>query len=163
MRSLSRPLIITLSLFFIFYTSISASSDAESNTNSEVVRAIYASFEAGDMSAALLNMSEDMVWLHPGDPKQIPFAGEFKGRAGVQQFFDIAFSVIDVLEQKIYSIELSGDKAIVLGFEHMRVKKTGKEYQSNWIHLYTLANGKVIKFEEYIDTAALVAAFSEDR
>ncbi len=44
----------------------------------------------------------------------------------------------------------------------MRVKNTGKEYLSNWIHMYTLDNGRVTMFEEFIDTAALVCAFSAD-
>ena len=103
-----------------------------------------------------------IVWLHPGDPEQIPFAGNFEGKAGVVQFFETAFARIDVLEQTIYSSEASGDKVLVVGYEHMRVKDTGKEYQSNWIHMYTLAAGQVIAFEEFIDTAALVSAFSSD-
>ncbi len=45
---------------------------------------------------------------------------------------------------------------------HMRVKNTGKEYRSNWIHMYTLDNGRVITFEKFIDTAALVSAFGAD-
>ena len=126
----------------------------------QVVKGIYSGFESGDMEAILKNMSEDMVWLHPGKPEQIPFAGKFEGKAGVGRFFEIAFSQIDVLEQTIHSFESSDDKVIVLGFEHMRVKNTGLEYQSNWIHLYTLAHGEVIAFEEFIDTAALVSAFA---
>ena len=78
------------------------------------------------------------------------------------QFFETAFARIDVLEQKIFSFEASGDKVLVVGYEHMQVKDTGKEYQSNWVHMYTLAAGQVIAFEEFIDTAALVSAFSSD-
>ena len=68
-------------------------------------------------------------------------------------FFETAFTRIDVLEQTIFSFEASGDKVLVVGYEHMQVKDTGKEYQSNWIHMYTLAAGQVIAFEEFIDTA----------
>lgn len=138
-------------------------SETKHNTdNLQIVEAIYKGFAAGDMEAILENMSEDMVWMHPGNPEQIPFAGKFEGKAGVQQFFETAFARIDVLEQKIFSIEASGDKVFVMGFEHMRVKDTGKDYQSNWIHMYTLDDGQVIAFEEFIDTAALVSAFRSD-
>lgn len=130
--------------------------------NARIVEAIYNGFASGDMEAILDSMSEDIVWMHPGNPEQIPFAGKFEGKQGVSRFFEIVFARIDVLEQKIYSFEASGDKVLVLGYEHMRVKDTGKEYQSNWIHMYTLADGQVIMFEEFIDTAALVSAFSAD-
>lgn len=138
-------------------------SETKDNTdNLQIVEAIYKGFAAGDMEAILENMSEDMVWLHPGNPEQIPFAGKFEGKAGVQQFFETAFARIAVQEQKIFSFEASGDKVFVVGFEHMRVKDTGEDYKSNWIHMYTLADGRVIAFEEFIDTAALVSAFSSD-
>jgi len=131
-------------------------------SNLQVVEAIYKGFESGDMDAILGSMSDDIVWLHPGRPDQIPFAGKFEGTAGVQRFFDTAFSLIAVRDQQIHSFESSGDKVIVIGYEHMRVKSTGKEYQSNWIHMYTVADGKAVAFEEFIDTAALVAAFTSN-
>lgn len=162
MQILKKSYLVLLPLLFLFNSLVSASDESESMTNQEIVKAIYAGFESGNMDAILLNMSDDLIWLHPGDPGQIPFAGKFVGKAGVQRFFDIAFSSIDVLEQTIHSFEASGDKVLVVGFEHMRVKNTGKEYKSNWIHMYTFADGKVVQFEEFIDTAALASAFASD-
>lgn len=131
-------------------------------TNLQSIRKVYEAFGAGDMETILGSMSDDVIWMHPGNPGQIPFAGKFQGKAGVKQFFETAFEQINVLEQKIFSIEASGDKVFVVGYEHMRAKNTGKEYQSNWIHMYSLNNGEVMTFEEFIDTAALVSAFSAD-
>ena len=156
--------LIIVSLLLLFHSTAGFSSGGSlamsKMDNLQVVEAIYKGFETGDMDAILNSMSEDIVWLHPGKPEEIPFAGRFDGKAGVQRFFESAFAQIDVVEQKIHSIEASGDKVIVIGYERMRVKDTGKEYQSNWIHMYTLADGEVIAFEEFIDTAALVAAFA---
>ena len=129
-------------------------------TNLQIVKNIYAGFAAGDMETILKDMSETIVWTHPGNPDQIPFAGKFEGKAGVSRFFEIAFEQIDVLEQNIKSLIDGGDKVIVSGYEHMRVKNTGREYKSNWIHMYTLAEGKIVGFEEFIDTAELVFAFN---
>ena len=129
-------------------------------TNLQIVKNIYAGFAAGDMETILKDMSETIVWTHPGNPNQIPFAGKFEGKAGVSRFFEIAFEQIDVLEQNIKSLIDGGDKVIVLGYEHMRVKNTGREYKSNWIHMYTLADGKIVGFEEFIDTAELFFAFN---
>ena len=154
--------VIALLLFFYSTVAFSGGEDgAVSKVNNvQIVESIYDGFKSGDMEAILGVMSENMVWLHPGNPAEIPFAGKFEGKAGVQRFFDTAFARIDVLDQQIFSVEGSGDKVFVLGYEHMRVKATGKEYQSNWVHMYTVSDGEVIAFEEFIDTAALVAAFS---
>ena len=150
------PLLLLLGLS----TGFTSEHDEAMNNNLGIVKSIYKGFETRNIDTILNAMSEEVVWLHPGDADLIPFAGTFKGREGVVRFFEIAFAQIDVLEQKIQSYEGSGDKVLVLGYEHMRVKNTGKEYRSNWIHMYTLSNGKVIAFEEFIDTSALVTAFS---
>ena len=134
--------------------------EATEGTNVRIVKNVYAGFAAGDMEAVLKDMGDGIVWTHPGDPGQIPFAGIFEGKAGVSRFFEIVFEQIDVLEQNIKSFIDGGDSVIVTGYEHMRVKNTGREYKSNWIHMYTLAGGKIVAFEEFIDTAELVSAFN---
>jgi uncharacterized protein len=159
----NRCYLLVIPLLLSFFSPLVISNegiDGNGETNNlEIVKGVYEGFKSGDMEAIIKNMSENIVWLHPGRADQIPFAGKFEGKAGVARFFDIAFSQIDVLDQKIFSFVSSGDKVAVVGFEHMRVKKTGLEYQSNWIHLYTLADGEIIAFEEFIDTAALSDAF----
>ncbi len=134
--------------------------ETKQSANLQIVKNIYAGFAAGDMEAVLKDMSETIVWMHPGDPEQIPFAGKFEGKAGVSRFFEIVFEQIDVVEQNIKSYMDGDDSVIVVGYEHMRVKNTGREYKSNWIHMYKLADGKIVAFEEFIDTAALVSAFN---
>ena len=152
--------LLIIPLLLLSYSPAGFSSGEMSNL--QVVEVIYKGFESGDMDAILGSMSDGIVWLHPGRPEEIPFAGRFEGKAGVQHFFGTVFSLIDVLDQQIHSFESSGNKVIVIGYEHMRVKSTGKEYQSNWIHMYTVADGKAVAFEEFIDTAALVTAFASN-
>ena len=40
----------------------------------------------------------------------------------------------------------------------MRIKATGKTEESEFAHVHTLQGGRVIRFREYADTAAAVAA-----
>jgi ketosteroid isomerase-like protein len=44
---------------------------------------------------------------------------------------------------------------IVLGDETSRIKATGKVLDSEWAHAFTLRDGLMIAFHEYIDTAAI--------
>ena len=130
--------------------------------NTQVIDTIYASFATGDLDTVLSVMDESVVWYHPGQKSDFPLAGEFVGRDGVREFFTIAFENLDVLDQEVFASVAQGDHVLVQGREHMRVKATGGEYDTHWVHAYTLKDGKVVRFEEYIDTAQMKAAFAQN-
>lgn len=128
--------------------------------NLDAVKDIYAGFAAGDLDVILGKMDDDVVWEHPGSRSEIPFAGRFEGKAGVLRFFEIAMQSIDVLDQQVNGYLVNANVVAALGHERMRVKASGREYQSNWVHLYTFVAGKIVRFEEFIDTAELRRAFA---
>jgi ketosteroid isomerase-like protein len=41
----------------------------------------------------------------------------------------------------------------------MKVKKTGKAMTSDWVHIFTIADGKVKTFREFLDTARAAEAY----
>jgi hypothetical protein len=47
----------------------------------------------------------------------------------------------------------------VLGEERSLVKPTGRAFENEWAHVYTLRNGKIAKARFFEDTAAQVVAF----
>jgi ketosteroid isomerase-like protein len=55
-----------------------------------------------------------------------------------------------------------GETVVVLGTLAGRAKKTGKTVKNEWAHVFKYSNGKVVFFQEYIDTAADVLAMSYD-
>ena len=128
--------------------------------NAQVIGKIYESFGKGDVDGVVSVMANDVVWVHPGSKNDFPLAGEFNGIEGVREFFTIAGANLDVLDQEVFSTVSEGDQVLVRGREHMRVKATGGEYDTPWIHAYTLQDGKVVRFEEYIDTAQMRDAFA---
>ena len=81
------------------------------------------------------------------------------GTAAVQQFFQQVaenqeFS--EFLPQEFYAAD---DKVFVLGRYAMKVKKTGKAMTSDWVHIFTIADGKVKTFHEFLDTARAAEAY----
>ena len=51
-----------------------------------------------------------------------------------------------------------GDRVVVLGADQVRVKGgSGTPLKENWCHVFTISNGKITAFREYMDTAALAA------
>jgi uncharacterized protein len=51
------------------------------------------------------------------------------------------------------------DTVVVLGHERHRVKSTGRSYEGEWVQVFTLRDGKVVKYREYFDTAGALTAF----
>ena len=54
-----------------------------------------------------------------------------------------------------------GDIVVVLGHERSIAKPTGRSFEQEWAHVYTLRDGKIATGRFFENTAAEVAAFSE--
>ena len=53
-----------------------------------------------------------------------------------------------------------GDTVVALGTLTGRAKKTAKTMKNEWAHVFKYKQGKVVFFQEYIDTAADVLAMT---
>lgn len=126
--------------------------------NVQIVQQIYAAFGKRDMQALLTLLSNEIDWQLLGPPK-IAHAGPHHGRDQVRRFFATVAETLDIQQFAPREFIAQGDKVVALGYYAGRVKVTGREYASEWVHVFTLRDGKVIKFREYTDTANLVAAY----
>jgi ketosteroid isomerase-like protein len=48
-----------------------------------------------------------------------------------------------------------------LGANGCAQRSTGRVYQVDWVHAFTLRSGKIVEFREYTDTATIVEALAE--
>ena len=53
-----------------------------------------------------------------------------------------------------------GDTVVVIGTSSVRVKRTGKNIKEDWVHIFKYDQGKMVFFQEYTDTAAVVRGMS---
>jgi ketosteroid isomerase-like protein len=125
--------------------------------NAELVRAAYQNFKTGDIGALLNLLSEDVTWQLP-TIENIPFSGRRQGRAQVGEFFSTLADDQDTLQFEPREFIAQNDKVVALGTYNWRVKATGREYGGDWAHVFTIRDGKISGFHEYMDTAAAVAA-----
>ena len=68
--------------------------------------------------------------------------------------------VFDIQRFEPKEFIVQGDRAVVLGSETARVRASGTVLELDWVHVFALRGGKVVSFEEFFDTAAVVAALS---
>ena|SRR5205085_4841322 len=126
--------------------------------NVEVVRHAYENFKTGDIGALIEQMSEDVDWRLP-EIAGVPFAGARRGHRQVSEFFTSLADSQDVLSFEPREFVAQGDKAVALGTYNWRVKRTGCEYGGDWAHVFTVRDGRIAGFHEYMDSARAEAAF----
>lgn len=126
--------------------------------NTKIVQQAYENFKTGNIQALLEQLSEDVEWQLP-DIANVPFAGKREGREQVGQFFIVLADVQDVLQFEPGEFVAQGDKVISLGHYMWRVKSNSREYGGDFAHVFTISDGKISGFHEYMDTAAAANAF----
>ena len=131
-----------------------------SNANVTQIQTMYAAFGRGDIDALLAGCIPDVDWQTVGRQTDFPTLGPRKGAAQVREFFQLVaeheeFS--DFTPREFYAAD---DKVFVLGTYHLKTRKTGKPISSEWVHVFTLTNGKVARFREHTDTAQFAEAFA---
>lgn len=125
--------------------------------NAKVVQEAYGFFKSGDIQSLLGLMSNDIVWQLP-EIENVPFSGRRLGPEAVGQFFSLLANDQDVLSFEPREFIAQGDKVVSLGTYRWRVKSNKQEYGGEWAHVFTLRDGKITGFHEYMDTAAAASA-----
>lgn len=131
----------------------------DSARNTQLVQDAYAAFGRGDVNAILDVMADDVVWQPIiGCGPHVPMAGTRRGKDGVREFFRILAENVTFEQFEPKEFVAQGDKVVALG--HYRARTTpGGTFEGDWVMVFTIANGRVTRFREYTDTAAINAAF----
>lgn len=121
--------------------------------NIEIVQDAYNKFGTGDIAGLLENCSEDINWQTP-EIENAAFTGKRRGHAEVGEFF----AQLDAAEEfsKFEPTEFiaQGDRVVVLGKSAVTVRETGKSYETDWVHVFSVKDGKITGFLEFFDNAA---------
>lgn len=129
-----------------------------SNANITLVKDLYAAFQRGDIGTIVGAAVPDTVWQVHGRTKDHPAFGTHKGPRGVQTFFGIIAETQDVSAFTPREFYAADDNVFVRGNYAWTMRKTGKPVSSEWLHMFTIRNGKLAGFDEFTDTAQFAEA-----
>ena len=128
--------------------------------NTKIVQDAYAAFQRADIQAVLAALDERIIWKPViGAANQVPTAGERRGKASVGEFFRIVGETTHFSRFEPRQFIAQGDKVVTLG-HYTATTSTGGAFDSDFVMVFTLRDGKVIEFQEFLDSAALNAAFA---
>lgn len=129
--------------------------------NTKVVQDAYAAFGRGDIPTLLGYMTDDIHWQPViGTAKHVPFSGERKGKASVAEFFKRVAESEDFQQFEPREFVAQGDTVVAIGHYRAVTKATGKSFESDFVMVFTLRDGKVATFREFTDSAGINAAFA---
>ena len=130
--------------------------------NKQMVMESYQLFLNGDIPSLLARCRDDAEWVER-DSDCIPFAGTYHGKAEIAEFFTRLADGAEVLSFVIRDFIAEGDKVVVVGDASWLAKPTGRSFDSPWVHVLTVRDGKIARFEAYNDTAPAERAFRPDQ
>ena len=130
--------------------------------NTLVVQNAYAAFGRGDIETLLSQIADDVVWNAVyGTGSHVPTSGERRGKAAVSEFFKQVAENVNFSRFEPKEFIATGDKVVTLG-HYTATTPVGKTFDSDWAMVFTLQDGKVTRFQEFCNSAAINDAYTAD-
>lgn len=133
-----------------------------SESNVELVRAIYGAFAAGDVPGVVARMDPAIVW---NEAEHFPYA-DGNPYCGPEAILTGIFARLGSEWDGFAAVpgELldAGDTIVVLGRYRGSCKATGRSVDAQMVHVWRIADGKAVAFQQYVDTLQFARAMAAD-
>ncbi|WP_326836846.1 nuclear transport factor 2 family protein [Amycolatopsis rhabdoformis] len=122
-----------------------------SQQNKALVLAFYSDLSAGNLPGALGRLDENLEYRIGGHPAEFPLAGVHSKSELIDVLGAIGAAVPDGVQVEIFSAIAEGSQ-VVVEFIARGVSATGKTYENRVAFSCEVADGKIRKVREYLDT-----------
>jgi ketosteroid isomerase-like protein/ribosomal protein L40E len=125
-------------------------------SNLEIVERFYEALKAGDEELILGILHPDVEWIQN---EGFPGGGSY---TGAEMVLDEVFARLGG-EWQDWQAAVgrwlnAGDSVVALGAYRGTCRRTGKSMQAAFAHVYWLEKGRIVRFEQYADTAKIAEA-----
>jgi ketosteroid isomerase-like protein len=125
--------------------------------NSGIVRGLYEAFARGDVPSVMAGLDPTLVWNEAeGNPyaDKNPYLGPNAVLEGL--FMRLAAEWDDFAATPEAILDAAGDVVLVMGRYRGRFRATGLSQDAQFAHIWWLKGGKIVRFQQYTDTAQAV-------
>ena len=124
--------------------------------NSDIIRGVYAAFATGDVPGVVGAFDAGIRWT---EAEGFPYGGIYIGPDAVAaNVFAKLGSEWEGYSAVPHTFVTEGETVVALGDYGGTCKATGKSFTAPFAHVWALRAGKVLRFQQYTDTALVQAA-----
>ena len=124
----------------------------------EFVRGIYEAFRNQDLEH-INSVFDDDVEIR--QTELLPWGGTYRGKEGVSTFFERLLGTITSVVEPGELFE-AGEAIVEVGRSRGTVSSTAQKFDVAEVHLWTLRDDKVVSFQAFIDTPAMLKTLDLD-
>jgi uncharacterized protein len=121
------------------------------------VQNAYACFGRGDIPALLDLLSPDVSWQFVGD-RRAPYTGRVSGPAAVAAWFGAVAQADDIQAFEPREFLVGENHVTVIGWERSAAKPSGRAFECEWVHVWTVRDGRIPRFWGMLDSEAVATA-----
>lgn len=123
----------------------------------EIASASYVAFANHDTAGVLADLDPDIEWVQA---QGLPHGGTYRGVEEVQR------NIFDPLDRDWWDAFTAepdefidaGDQVVVVGRYRATAKRSRRRLDVPYVHVWTVRDGKVVRFRQFLDTAGWNAA-----
>ena len=118
-----------------------------------VVQQAYEAFGRQDIPALVNLVADEVDWKFVG-PASLPHCSLRRNPAEVADFFTDLSLVENLTVHEPREFIESGENVTILGYLEGSARDTKQKFQSEWVHVFTVRNGKITRWRGFSNTAA---------
>jgi ketosteroid isomerase-like protein len=126
-------------------------------TPTQVITSVYEALQRGDVESILRQIQQGAVWRQS---KTLPWGGDYEGPEGAAQFFNKLNESMETVSFEARENIEHGDEVFSFGTYTARARKTGRTVTAEWMFRWRVQDDKIVSWNSYIDSAALLTAFN---
>ncbi|MCT9935291.1 nuclear transport factor 2 family protein [Planotetraspora sp. A-T 1434] len=128
----------------------------ESTNPFDVVHAVYAALNAGDVPA-LFALTDPEVDIYQSE--ELPYGGHHHGYDGMKVFLEGVRTALDS-QIEIGELYRAGDKVVQIGRTRGTARATGVSFDAAEVQVWGVRDGRIVSLTVFTDTDALGAALN---
>ena len=129
------------------------------DSNVEFIEDLFAAFGRGDIGYVIDAHAEDVVMESPvSRTATLPWAGTRTGRRELVDYFETMAAHVRPEAFRDVVFTGSGGRVVVEGSNSGTVVATGERYDHDWVMVFTIRDGKVVRFRHFYDPGDIEVA-----
>ena len=124
-----------------------------SEQNKKTIEGMYEAFGSGDIASVIGALDPDVEWWEAENfiyADRNPYVGPQAVLEGVFARIGAEWEWFSVTPKEVLD---AGESVVGRGYYAGKYRQTGREVKAQFAHVFTFRDGKVVKFQQYTDTA----------